>query len=211
MRFSGTVALLAVPALLVLFRHPIELRLLRHERAPIPDVSGEPMQTTDDKRPFEFRAGHTRYRVIPRFRWDESARVVSERPYRFSKAAELIPHDFVLAWGPVVRPPYAGRLHFTQYARFYMWGTSDGSLDRGTIVTHTSNTHIIPSDDRLRRAVECVSRGDDVRLEGWLVDIEGIDEPAFRWKTSISRNDEGPGGCETVFLTRLTVGHRVYE
>ena len=210
MRFLG-IALLVSFVLVATFRHPIELRLLRHERAPLPNLSGDPVQTSDDRPPFEFRAGSARYRVIPRYRWDESARVVSERPYRFSKAAALIPHDLVLAWGPLVLPPYAGKLHFTQYGRFYMWGTSDRALDRQTVVTHTANTHVIPSDDRLRRAVACLSRGDDVRLEGWLVDVEGIDEPTFRWKTSTSRDDEGPGGCETVFLTRLTVGERVYE
>jgi len=211
MRSSLLIGFLAALALAAALRHPLELRLLRHESAPLPDVSGEPLQTSDDKPPFEFRAGGARYRVLPRFRWDESARIVSERPYRFSKAASLIPHDLVLAWGPVVRPPYAGRLHFTQVGRFYMWGTSEASLDRQTIVTHTANTHVIPADDRLRRAVARLSSGDDVRLEGWLVDVEGIDEPAFRWKTSTRRDDEGPGGCETVFLTRLTIGERVYE
>jgi hypothetical protein len=63
----------------------------------------------------------------------------------------------------------------------------------------------------LRRAAACVTKGDDVRLEGWLVDIDGLDDPTFHWKTSISREDEGPGGCETVYLTRLTINERVYE
>ncbi len=207
----GAAGLLLAAAILVGFRHTIELRLLRHRSVPVPSVSGEPVQEADGKRPFEFRSGKHRYRVAPRFRWDESARVLSERPYRFSTAAGLIPRDLVLGWGPVLLPPYAGRLHFTQYARFYMWGTSDGSLDRQTIVSHTANTHVIPSDDRLRRALACVARGDDVRLEGWLVDVEGLDRPGFRWGTSTRRDDEGPGGCETVFLTRLTIGPRVYE
>lgn len=208
---AGAAGLLLGAVVLFGFRHPIELRLLRHESVPAPLVSKEPVQEADGKGPFEFRAGRRRYRVVPRFRWDESGRVLSERPYRLATAAVLIPHDLVLGWGPVVLPPYAGRIHFTQYARFYMWGTSDRSLDRQTIATHTANTHVIPSDDRLRRALACVARGDDVRLEGWLVDVEGIDEPSFRWATSTSREDEGPGGCETVFLKRLTIGRRVYE
>ena len=136
---------------------------------------------------------------------------MSEHSYHFGEAAALIPEDFALAWGPVLAPPYAGRIHYSQFARFYMWGTSEGSLDRRTIVTHTANTHIIPSDLRLRRAASCVRRGDDVRLEGWLVDVDGIDDPSFHWKTSTSREDEGPGGCETVYLTRLTINERVYE
>jgi len=197
--------------LLLLFRNPIELRLLAHESVAPPDVSKEPAQTEDAKEPFEFSAGRHRFRIVPRYRWDESARVMSEHSYHFGEAAALIPEDFALAWGPVLAPPYAGRIHYSQFARFYMWGTSEGSLDRRTIVSHTANTHIIPSDLRLRRAASCVRRGDDVRLEGWLVDVDGIDDPSFHWKTSTSREDEGPGGCETVYLTRLTINERVYE
>jgi hypothetical protein len=194
-----------------LLRRPILLASLRHQSAPRPAVEGEPIQEAEDRKPFEHAAGGKRYRIVPRFRWDEAARVLSERPYRFSRGAALIPVDWVLGWGPVIAPPYAGAIHYTQVSRFYMWGTSDLRLDRGAIVTHTANTHVIPGSARLRRAVSVVRKGDDVRLEGWLVDVNGIDSPDFQWRTSTSRSDEGPGGCETVYLTRLTVNTRVYE
>ena len=203
---------LAAAALAVfLFRNPLELALLHHTEAAAPDTAREPIQEPDGRAPFEFVSRGRRYRLIPRFRWDEAACVMSEEPYRFDAAAGLIPMDWALAWGPVLKPPYSGKLHFSQTGRFFLWGTADGGLDRGTLVTHMANTHIIPATSRLRRAAGCVRKGDDVRLEGWLVDVEGVDDPAFRWKTSVSREDEGPGGCETVYLARLTVGTRVYE
>ena len=184
---------------------------MSHESVSPLDVSRVPIQEPESKAPFEISAGGRRFRIVPCYRWDESARVVSERSYHFGQAAALIPEDFALAWGPVLEPPYAGRIHFSQFARFYMWGTGDASLDRRTIATHTANTHVIPGSSRLRRAVSCVSKGDGVRLEGWLVDVDGIDDPGFHWKTSTSREDEGPGGCETVYVTRLTINQRVYE
>ena len=193
------------------FRSPLTLAVLRHESAQRPEVAGEPVQAPDDARPFVHVAGGKRYRIVPRFKWDESARVMSEEPYSAGAAGALIPVDWVLGWGPVLAPPYAGGIHYTQLTRFYLWGTSDGRLDRGTIVTHTANTHVIPASARLRRAAACVRKGDDVRLEGWLVDVDGIDNESFHWKTSVSRSDEGPGGCETVYLTRLTIDTRAYE
>ena len=193
------------------FRHSIELRLLRHGSAARPEISRDPIQEKTDQQPFEFRAAGRRFRVAPRYAWDGAARVVSEDAYHFGQAAALIPEDYALAWGPVLQAPYVGRIHFSQISRFYMWGTSDSSLDRRTIVTHTANTHLIPSSSRLRQAAACAGKGDDVRLQGWLVDVEGIDDPAFRWRTSTTREDEGPGGCETVFVTRLTINERVYE
>jgi hypothetical protein len=207
-----TWALIAAAAVLGFgFRRPLILAALHHEPAERPAVEGEPVQAAASMKAFELVAGGKRYRIVPRFRWDESARVMSEEPYRTGASGALIPLDWVLAWGPVVAPPYAGRIHYTQTSRFYLWGTSDGRLDRGTIVTHTANTHVIPASARLRRAAACVRKGDDVRLEGWLVDVDGIDNESFHWKTSVSRSDEGPGGCETVYLTRLTVNTRAYE
>ena len=64
--------------LVYLFRHPLELRLLRHRSSPRPDPSGEPTQVVEEKAPFTHLAGGKRYRLKPRFRWDESARVVGE-------------------------------------------------------------------------------------------------------------------------------------
>jgi len=194
-----------------LFRHPLELGLMRHRPAPRLDVRRDPIQTAEGRAPFEHAAGRQRYRIVPRFRWDESARVVGEEPYRWGAAGSLIPEDLALAWGPLLEPPYAGRVFYSQGSRFFFWRTNDGSLDRGTIVSHAANTHVIPATSRLERAVSAVSVGDDVRLEGWLVDVEGISDPSFRWGTSTSRTDEGPNSCETVYLERLTINERAYE
>jgi hypothetical protein len=192
-------------------RHPVELRLLRHRPAPLPAVSSEPVQARDEKAPFLHFAGGRRYRVTPRFRWDQSARVVGARSYHFGAAASLIPEDLALAWGPVLEPPYDGKISYTQLSRFYFWRTRDGSLDRGVIVAHTANTHVIPATARLRAVLGCVSEGDAVRLQGWLVDVDGVSDPDFHWGTSTSRQDEGPNSCETVYLERLTINRRAYE
>src|SRR5512135_1741539 len=81
---TRTAAFLAGVGLSVaLVRHPLELRLLRHSPAPRPDTRLEPIQVSEQRAPFEHAAGRSRYRIVPRFRWDQSARVVSEEPYRF--------------------------------------------------------------------------------------------------------------------------------
>jgi len=209
---TRTAAILAgAAAVAFALRHPVELRLLRHRTGPRPDVRQDPIQTLERRDPFEHASGRRRYRIVPRYRWDESARVVGEEPYRFGAAGSLIPEDLALAWGPLLEPPYAGKVSYSQGSRFFFWRTRDGSLDRGTIVSHAANTHVIPATSRLERAVSAVSVGDDVRLEGWLVDVEGITDPSFRWGTSTSRTDEGPNSCETVYLERLTINERVYE
>ena len=211
MRRRLPAVLVGAAVLVFLLRHPLELRLIRHRRAPRPDPSAEPAQVAGERAPIPHRAGGKRYRLLPRFRWDESARVVGVEPYHFGAAAALLPVDLALVWGPLLRPPYLGRVSYGQFSRFYFWHTRDLSLDRATIVSHSANTHLIPATARLSTAIHCIARGDDVRLQGWLVDVEGIDDPSFRWGTSVSRDDEGPDSCETVYLERLTINEREYE
>jgi hypothetical protein len=147
---------------------------------------------------------------MPRVRWEGSARFAGAESHHFGAAASLLPVDLALAWGPLLAPPYAGKISYSQYARYYFWRTRDGSLDRGTIVSHSANTHLIPATSRLSTAIGCVARGDDVRLEGWLVDVEGIDDPDSLGDENAARG-RGPSSCETVYLERLTINRRVYE
>lgn len=211
MRTRTAAALGALALALFLFRNPLTLALLSHRSAPVPDAAGEPVQEPTDQRTFERRVGGRRYRVTPRFRFDQSARVMSAKAYRWGREGALLPEDLALAWGPVLAPPYAGRLSFSQFSRFFFWRTKDLSLDRGTIVAHTANVHVFPRTGRLKRAVRAVTKGEVVRLEGFLVDIDGVDDADFHWRTSTSRGDEGPNSCETIYVERLTVNDRVYE
>ncbi len=192
MRTRTAAALGALVLALFLFRSPLTLALLHHGAAPVPDTAGDPVQGATDERPFERRVGSRRYRVTPRFRFDQSAQVVSAKAYRWGREGALLPEDLALAWGPVLAPPYAGRLSFSQFSRFFFWRTKDLSLDRGTIVSHTANVHLFPRTGRLKRALRAVRKGDRVRLEGFLVDIDAIDGSDFHWGTSTSREDDGP-------------------
>jgi hypothetical protein len=211
MRTRTAAILGALVLAFLLFRNPLALALLRHHEAPVPNPAGEPVQEPTDRAPFERLVGSRRFRVTPRFRFDQSARVMASKAYRWGHEGALLPEDLALAWGPVLAPPYAGRLSYSQFSRFFFWRTRDSSLDRGTIVTHTANVHVFPRTRLLKRAVRAVTKGDLVRLEGFLVDIDDAGGSDFHWGTSISRSDEGPNSCETIYLERLTVGKRVYE
>ncbi len=77
------------------------------------------------------------------------------------------------------------------------------------MASHTANTHLIPADGRVASALAHVRRGDVVRLEGDLVDVEGPD--GFVWKTSLTRTDTGPGACETLYVRAVTIGTRRFR
>jgi hypothetical protein len=187
----------------------IPLSFLSSEAAPRPNALKEPEQTDSSKEPFAETRGSKTYRITPRAAYDVAARVGATERYRSGASGNLLPLDFVLTWGAVTKAPAWNHISFTQTGRFYMWSTRDESLDLGYVASHTANTHLIPASGRVASALARVRRGDIVRLEGDLVDIDGPD--GFVWKTSLTRTDTGAGACETLYVRALTIGTRRYR
>lgn len=190
------------------FLPAVPLSFLSSEAAPRPNALKEPVQTDPTREPFAERRGRRTFRVTPRAAYDVSARVGATERYRSGAAGALIPWDFVLTWGAATRKPAWSRIAYFQTSRFYSWRCDD-TLDSGYVASHTANTHLIPASGRVASALAHVRRGDVVRLEGDLVDVDGPD--GFVWKTSLTRTDTGPGACETLYVRTVTIGTRVYR
>lgn len=189
----------------------IPLALIPHESAALPDPARDPLQTElpAGTAPMTVRRRLNAYRLFPRAAYDVSARVVGTEPYVLGGAGALMPWDLALTWGDLTKDPYLSRIAYTQFSRFYGWSTRDGTLDLGYIGSHSANVHVIPASGRISSVLSRVRRGDLVRLEGELVDADG--PHGFRWSTSLSRTDSGPGACETMYVRALTVGRSRYR
>jgi hypothetical protein len=88
----------------------------------------------------------------------------------------------------------------SQSNRFYYWHASAGTpITRETIITHSANTHVIPQNPLIARQLARLRPGEVVTLRGELVD--GLRNDG-RWiKTSLVRDDTGPGACEVLLVT----------
>ena len=213
MHSRATAAILGGALLVLLFRHPIELALLAPPGRAAAGPSAEPTQVAEEKAPFDALRGR---QALPHdrrgFAGTKSARVVGAEPYRFGAAGTLLPVDLALAWGPVLRPPFSGKISYSQFSRFFFWRTKDGSLDRGTIVSHTANTHVIPATARLRCAIR-------LRLQGRRRAPRGLARGRRghrRSELSLGhqhdpRGRRAPAPARRSTSTRLTVNERVYE
>ena len=186
----------------------IPLALLSSDGVARPNALKEPVQGDPGNEPFTYTSGRRTFRIVPRAAYDVAARVGATERYRSGAAGALIPWDFVLAWGAVTKEPGWSHVSYLQTGRFYNWRCDD-TLDPGYVASHTANTHLIPADGRIASALSHVRRGDVVRLEGDLVDVEG--PGGFVWKTSLTRTDTGPGACETLYVRAVTIGTRVYR
>ena len=160
------------------------------------------------REPFELETGRGALTLRPRAAYDVAARVEGVERYRFDDMAFVSPVDFALTWGELPTPRYRDALDYSQSWRFFFWRTEDLSIDPDYVIAHAANTHLIPANGNVEKALFAVDRGDEVRLTGLLVDVIG---PGLRWPTSTARTDHGDGGCEILWVEALEVGGRRYE
>ena len=210
----GAVLKAVVIALVALFAvdrflPSIPLSFIAHETVPLPNALKEPVQGERSSEAFsETRRGRS-FRLMPRASYDVAARVALTERYWAGLSGDLLPWDFVLTWGAATREPAWSHISYIQTGRFYNWSTHDFALDPAYVSSHTANTHLIAATGRIASVLGLVHRGDVVRLEGNLVDVDGPD--GFVWKTSLTRTDTGPGACETVYVRAITIRTRRYR
>jgi hypothetical protein len=173
------------------------------------DWSGDPIQVDGDRPPFVRETGKGTVTFHPRATFDASGVVAAAEPYRFDEVAFLAPVDVVLTWGRLPVPPYSEKVSYSQMTRYYFWRTGARDLDLDYIQRHSSNMHLIPADPNLAKAVRKIASGDRVRIEGFLVDV--ATDRGLTWKTSLTRDDSGPGACEVIWVEALQINDRQYR
>jgi hypothetical protein len=169
-----------------------------------PAVPVQTMITTPLARPLQGYTLHLRasYRVSALIRHVQGY----DHWWSRDSMGSLVPYDAVLAWGPSSNPAQIRKVTIRQFGRYYTWHTREPiTPDRTRMLSESmANTHLIPATDELRGTLDLLEPGQLVRLEGYLVDVEGSDAPRM-WRTSLTRQDQGSGACEVMLVEGVTI------
>lgn len=131
------------------------------------------------------------------------ARVLGREDYQLGRESEFSPTDLALGWGPMTEDAVLSRLRISQSSRWYRYRWEDAPpIPLQDIIRSSANMHMIPADDAVAAALRRIERGDRVRIEGWLVQINTPD--GGRWRSSLTRDDSGGGACELVYVCSIT-------
>lgn len=141
--------------------------------------------------------GH--WTLTPRAGYEVTARILSRERYYIDTLSDLIPEDLALGWGPMSDNRVLHQVEISQSGRFYFWKVPESSaVDVQAVALHSANTHVIPNDGLVAKQLSALRVGQVVRLSGELVD--GTREDG-RWiRSSLVRNDTGPGACEVLLV-----------
>lgn len=139
------------------------------------------------------------FRLVARAEFDITARVIGRMRYRFDELAPIVPVDFALGWQTMSDTAVLDRMSCSQGSRFYAchWKSND-VIDPRQFTAQSANMHLIPDTPEIEAALLRVREGQVVTLRGLLVDVIG--SGGKTWKTSLTREDAGPGGCEIIYV-----------
>lgn len=132
------------------------------------------------------------------------ARVLSRRDYAFGREADYSPTDLALGWGRMRDDAVVDALSVEQSGRwyFYRWGKGSPPIPSREIAMSSANMHLIPAGPDVAAALKRVRKDQSVRIDGWLVELHGDD--GWRWRSSLTRDDQGGGACELVYACGIT-------
>lgn len=142
--------------------------------------------------------------LVPLAGFSVDARVLGREDYRLGREADYSPTDLALGWGRMADDAVLARLTISQGGRWfrYRW-RDDPPIPAGEIARSSANMHMVPADDRVAAALARVEAGQRVRIDGWLIRIDGADG-RWHWRSSLTREDSGDGACELVYACAVT-------
>ncbi|MFH1075582.1 MAG: hypothetical protein V1753_01870 [Pseudomonadota bacterium] len=181
-----------------------------------PEVLAQPIQDEiTNSHKIQFTKEYYQYELTPLYQYQISGLVVSRMAYDWGSmdpATSVFPMDLCLIWGSnVANKTYQSKLlDFSQDSRFcrcHVYGDVDFSW------SELSNNHLIVNNEKMRKKLHGIARGDQVQIKGKLVNVYvKVDQNKHRsgssynsFATSVIRTDSGAGACEIIYVDDVKI------
>jgi hypothetical protein len=187
---------IAALALLYLF-YQNEQSSVRHPPGIL--APGEPFQIALETQPRLVKKG---YQIEALARYSIEARVLHAERYRFDRNADLAPVDLALGWGAMSDSAILEKISISQGQRFYEVNTNSNTpISMRDIGLQSANVHMVPANEEVDHILKEARPGNIVKLSGYLIEARGPDGAHLR--SSLTREDTGPGACEVMWVERV--------
>ncbi len=177
-----------------------------------PDVLTEPQQTGTQRRPFKVQAEKIDYTVTPVQDYAISGLVVSHHDtstwWNWLHAAandHLNVADLCMVWGANARSGAYTRMSFSSGQFVCYVSTRDPEAARPDNLRALSNNHLLTDSPAVARHLRGLRVGDQVTIRGELAEYRHRAGFDFFRGTSLTRDDQGNGACETIFVRDVKV------
>lgn len=174
-----------------------------------PALLGPPLQHAVSMQPFTVANNGTDYRIEPRYRYDLHGLVVSYAHHNGNYSLHRLWNDHIniadvcVVWSDNTNGSDLNRIKFWNGKFTCNFRTDDAGVWERFRQDQISNNHLLTDDSRLRKQIKQLRIGDQVRIQGWLVNYSN--DAGFSRGTSTTRSDKGNGACETIYLKEFEI------
>ncbi len=178
------------------------------------DAMQDPIQIDDINKPgITYQSGNLNLIYFPQASYEITAKVMSKKRYHDGWGSKIGPYDLALAWGKLTQPEIKKFIKYSQMRRFYCFKcTWNCPLTTEYISRHSANTHIIPANDNIFKALKKVRKGEVIKLWGYLINVEGTYKSRdVNWRSSTTREDTGNGACEVMYVEKIRLKNNIYR
>lgn len=149
---------------------------------------------------------HGKYKLSIKAHYKIAARVLGVEQYYFDWMSNFSSVDLLLGWGMFsdINLVKKNIENIYQNKRAVYYYVSDGNPLEKKINHSVANTHVIAANNEIKSYIsQKVKINDLIYLEGDLVDVVDEDK-MIRADTSLSREDQSPGGCEILLVRKVS-------
>jgi hypothetical protein len=178
----------------------------------LPQLGEEPRQTPTSRPPFEVTVNQRAYRVTPLYQYELYGLVVSKHEadsfldYAHKEWGDALnAADVCVVWGDNARSGVYQRLDFSSGQWTCYYETSSTEDWRQFSERQISNNHLLADRRELQSALKRTRVGDQIHFRGFLAEYSHGD---YRRGSSVTRDDNGNGACETVYLESFDILRR---
>lgn len=168
----------------------------------------EPIQSSPNGKELIVLEGKDyKYILTPKASYNVSALIKGKKKYDWDWGAQISPYDLLLVWGDLANTNIKDGIQYSQSGRWYHSrypATCPYSYQY--INDHAANTHIIPANQEVRKALDVINVNQKVRIEGYLIYLEGLYKgKTVHWRSSLKRTDSGDGACEVFYVEKISL------
>ncbi len=171
-------------------------------------LNQEPEQNIINQPPFFADYNDETFEIIPKYDYELYGLVVSYRLHDASGSTmihdltkdHLNVADFCVVWGTSADSTLLKDMEFSNGQFTCQYSGSHAVWDKFNH-DQLSNNHLLALDDNIRKQIDKVNIGDQIRIKGWLSHY--VNPLGSERGTSITRTDTGNGACETIFVNEI--------
>ncbi len=174
------------------------------------ELKEEPTQKKIDKSAFSVNVNKVDYEIQPMFDYELYGLVVSyelhDGNYNLHKRwnDHLNIADYCVVWDKSAFTKHLPKINFWNGQFTCNISTKDMQAWESFDPTQLSNNHLISDEKYIRKKLRKIKIGDQIRISGWLSSYKNLNSGGTRG-TSITREDEGNGACETIYVKEVSI------